>query len=87
LVLFGAITFCEAGLYDLCIRLKRSNHIAQENGVKLAQIQDSLSQLNTRVFHIVSALDLEEKSTEKTKRRGDELREKLHAMANSSTDD
>jgi hypothetical protein len=78
-LMFGAVTFCEARLYDLCIRLKRSNHIAHENGARLAQIQDSLSQLNTRVFHIVNALDLEEKSAEKSERKTEELTEKLRA--------
>jgi hypothetical protein len=55
LMVIGAISFAEARLYDLCIRLKRSNHL-QFDGAD--ELQSTLKQIDTRLFNIISALAL-----------------------------
>jgi hypothetical protein len=77
---FGALTFCEARLYDLCIRLKRSNHLAHENREKLEQLHSAIKQLDTRVFHIVNAFDLEEKSTGRLNAQHEALMEQIEQL-------
>lgn len=77
LILLGAVTFCEARLYDLCIRLKRSNHLAQENGEKLTELRGVLKELDTRVFHIINAFDLEVKSKAKLDEQHNVLMERI----------
>jgi hypothetical protein len=81
LTVFAAVTFCEARLYDLCIRLKRSNHLAQENGEKLRELRDLLKGLDNRVFHIINAFDIETKSTNKLNEETKILRERLQGLA------
>lgn len=81
LIIFGAVTFCEARLYDLCIRLKRSNHLAQDNAEKLGELRDLLKGLDSRVFHIINAFDIEAKSTTKLDEQHEILMERLQRMA------
>src|SRR3954454_7364250 len=43
--IFGAVSFSEARLYDLGIRLKRSNHLAADKSERLEQKLDQLRNL------------------------------------------
>lgn len=83
LIIFGAITFCEARLYDLCIRLKRSNHLAFENGERLNELHGLLKQLDERVFHIVNAFNIEDRSKDKSQKEHEQIMERLQALRGS----
>jgi hypothetical protein len=55
LMVIGAMSFAEARLYDLCIRLKRSNHLQFDDA---GEVQSTLRQIDRRLSDILSALAL-----------------------------
>ena len=84
-LIVGAISYCEARLYDLCIRLKRGNHLAHENGEKLAALLNKLdgrmNKLDERIFHIVNAFDIESRSANKTQKETDAVMADLQRLS------
>ena len=69
LTIFCAVSFAESRLYDLCVRIKRTNYLLHEQSARLA----ALERLDARVFDIINVFDLEKLSTDKTAARRNEV--------------
>lgn len=72
-VLWGAVIFSEARLYDLCIRLKRTN--------ELLVCLEQLKEINLCLFYLVDAFDAESISKRKSDERDAELRRAFDELA------
>jgi hypothetical protein len=71
-VLCGLVSSLEARLYDLCIRVKRTNAILSADHHPL--YLEHLKEISLRLFYLTDALDAEDIS----KRKSDEWRAQFH---------
>ncbi len=71
--LCGLISFSEARLYDLCIRLKRTNTLL----LNQTNYHEQLKSIDLRLFYLVDALDAEDVSKQKSDERHSDIMKKI----------
>src|ERR1700710_1133924 len=72
----GLISFSEARLYDLCIRLKRTNTLL----LNQANYHEQLKSIDLRLFYLIDALDAEEAGKHNSEERHEAFQRKIEEL-------